>query len=342
MFANTIDENILDIQKKNKNNNLQNDFYIIGNGDVLSLKLIDAPELSTKLSVLNDGSIQIPIVGNYFVSGKTINQASKEIKNLLAEHLLRPDLYLTIITPRPIKVALIGELESPGLYSMNLNAKNRGSMGIAVTASGGMPTLVDAIQLAGGVTKNADLKNVTILRRLPGDNGDFKKAKVDLIDLILNGNQMNNPFLFDGDTISIKKAEDVSVNTLEIVKANLTPKIIKVNIIGEVTSPGNISLDSGTSLTQAILRAGGPISWRANKGNVRLIRINRNGTLKNKRYKLELSQPPSEKKNPIVINGDTIFVGTGKLGALTDSLQAISKPMSSVVTVWSLLKIIGD
>ena len=115
LIATTINTNNQDQERKNKNNNLQNDFYILGNGDVLNLKLIDAPELSTKLTVLNDGSIQIPIVGNFFIKGKTINQASKEIKNLLSEHLLRPDLYLTIVSPRPIKVALIGELQSPGL-----------------------------------------------------------------------------------------------------------------------------------------------------------------------------------------------------------------------------------
>ena len=45
---------------------------------------------------------------------------------------------------------------------------------------------------------------------------------------------------------------------------------------------------------------------------------------------------------PILMSGDTIFVQTGKLGSLTDGLQAVSKPMSSVVTVYSLLKIIGN
>ena len=75
---------------------------------------------------------------------------------------------------------------------------------------------------------------------------------------------------------------------------------------------------------------------------MRLIRINRNGSLKNMKFKLNLNQPISERNNPIIMNGDTIFVQTGKLGSLTDGLQAVSKPMSSVVTVYSLLKIIGN
>lgn len=339
--SNIIDEANSKINSK-KSKILQSDSYILGNGDQLSLKIIDAPELSSELRVLNDGSIQIPIVGNYNIKGKTIDQASKEIKILLSDHLLRPDLYLTITNPRPIKVALIGEVQSPGLYSMSLTQKNSGVMGVEVTSSDGMPTLVDAIQQAGGITNNADLNNIFIDRLLPGNNNKYKRANINLSKLILNGDQSYNPFLFDGDKIIVKKAIKESFNSLEIIQANLSPKKIQINVVGEVKNPGNVSVNSGTSLAQAILSAGGPINWRANKGNVRLIRVNRDGTLINKKYRLNLRQPPSVKNNPIVANGDNIFVGINKLGSTSDGLQAISKPASSIVTVWSLLKLIGD
>ena len=51
-----------------------------------------------------------------------------------------------------------------------------------------------------------------------------------------------------------------------------------VNIIGEVNEPGRKVLNSNTSLIHAILQAGGPINWRSNKGNVRLLRVNNDGS----------------------------------------------------------------
>ena len=73
---------------------LQGDVYIIGPGDVLDLKLFDAPELSGPLEVLNDGSVALPLVGSVVLSGLTLQQASSWARQLLADQLLRPELQL--------------------------------------------------------------------------------------------------------------------------------------------------------------------------------------------------------------------------------------------------------
>ena len=46
---------------------LNYDEYIIDSGDLLQLSILDAPELSGELQVLSDGSVQIPIVGNFLI-----------------------------------------------------------------------------------------------------------------------------------------------------------------------------------------------------------------------------------------------------------------------------------
>ena len=69
-------------------------------------------------------------------------------------------------------------------------------------------TVVDAIQKAGGLTFESDITNVLLYRKMPGDEGDFKKTSLDLLNMIRTGDQSNNPILFDGDIIKISKLVD--------------------------------------------------------------------------------------------------------------------------------------
>ena len=61
------------------------------------MKIYDAEEFSGSIKILRDNTVQIPIVGSIKVSGLTIKEAQDKITNALSKHLLRPDLYLTIM-----------------------------------------------------------------------------------------------------------------------------------------------------------------------------------------------------------------------------------------------------
>ena len=89
-----------------------------------------------------------------------------------------------------------------------------------------------------------------------------------------------------------------------------------------------------------ILAAGGPRIWRANFGNVELLRINRDGTAIKKKYRLDLSQNYSEENNPILNNGDSIWIKRNTYAKATDTLNEISKPVRDLVSIWSIFKII--
>ena len=110
----------------------------------------------------------------------------------------------------------------------------------------GLPTVVDAIQKAGGITKYADLEEVILKRKIPGNESAYKETRLNFLKLILEGEQNNNPFLYDGDIVKLKKNEQLSPSLLEIASANLSPKTIQVTIIGEVNFPGKIELKSNT------------------------------------------------------------------------------------------------
>ena len=320
---------------------LQDDVYLIGPGDVLELKLFDAPELSGQLEVLNDGSISLPLIGSVRVSGLTIQQASVWTRTLLSDQLLRPELRLTVLKPRPIRVSVVGAVERPGLYSLTSREELQ-TEGGPENVVNGLPTVVDAIQKAGGITQQANLRAVKLQRRLPGTPPRFKRARLNLLDLVVEGDQLQNPFLFDGDTIRIDRAEETPEEAIELAAVNLSPKVIEVNVIGEVNSPGRLDLSANTPLVQAILAAGGLKDWRANGGNVELVRINRNGTATLKRFRFDMSQGASNEANPPLRQGDTVRVGRSLLAKGSDALEAVSQPVTGLVTIYSLFRLVNN
>ena len=330
------------VQLDIKTDNDLEDKYIIGPGDQLNLKLFDFPEYSGIYNVISDGTLNLPLLGAVKVNHLTLNQASEKIENLYKKEILRPSLFLNLEKPRPVKVSIIGEIERPGLYSLTIQEKFSQSTedpGIQFT---GLPTVVDAIQKAGGITQSADLRNVTLSRILPGEKGDYKRAKLDLLNLILDGKQFQNPFLQDGDIIQINKANVLSPKILEIASANLSPKTINVTIIGEVGDPGKIELPTNTPLIQGILKSGGPNSLRANNNNIQLVRINKDGTITNKKFKIDLRNGVSISKNPPLADGDIIRVNPSKVKKIGYTVNVITEPIQGLVTTLTLFKLLND
>ena len=321
---------------------LQEDAYIIGPGDVLDLKFFDAEELSGALEVLNDGSVPLPLVGSVPLSGLTLQQATLWVQQLMSNELLRPDLQLRVVKPRPIRVALVGQVERPGIYSLTTSETGQTEGGPATRLSG-LPTVVDAIQKAGGITQNANLRSVVLQRRLPGTESKFsyKQAELDLLDLVLEGNQSQNPFLFDGDTIRIREVEETPKEAVELAAVNLSPQVISVNVIGEVKNPGRVELPASTPLMQAVMAAGGA-NPRANTRNVELVRINRNGSATLKRFKIDQSAAASNDKNPPLQDGDSVMVNRSQLARAGDAINTVSQPLGGLVQVWTLFRLLNN
>ncbi len=323
----------------NNNQDLLDDNYIIGPGDVLYLKVYDYEDASGQIKVLNDGSATIPLIGIVDLSGKTLLQANSIIKELISKELLRPELSLKVLTARPMQVSVIGEVQRPGIYTLSEGSVS--NVEGAIAKSPGLPSVISAIQEAGGITQRTDLKRIELIRRLPGKEIKYKKANLDFIALILEGDQQQNPFLFDGDIIKLHIAEDNLEESQSIAAVNLSPQIIQISVIGEVARPGKFSLKSNTPLSQAIMASGGPINWRSNTGNVDLIRLNRNGSATYKQYKISLNEGPSE-NNPPLRTGDVIRVRRNSYAVATDSIKAVSEPLQGVVTLWSIFRILGN
>ncbi len=318
----------------------KDDAYLLGAGDLLELKLFDAPELSGNLDILNDGTVSLPLIGSVRVNGLTLSQAQMWFTSLLSRQLQRPQLLLRVVRPRPIRVALVGEVERPGVYSLTSSETSQTEGGPSITLSG-LPTVVDAIQKAGGITLNADLRQVQLQRRLPGDLGQFKRTRLDLVALVRDGDQVQNPFLFDGDTLRVGKAEQPVQEVVELSNANLSPQTIAINVVGQVVRPGRIEVPASLPLVQAVLAAGGPVPGRANTQNVELVRINRNGSATRQRFVLNLSQGASNSQNPPLRDGDTVIVNRNGLAITSDGIASVTTPLTGLASVLSLIQLVG-
>ena len=319
--------------------NINNSSYLIGPGDIVNLIIYDSKEFSGEYQILNDGSITLPLVGRVSLNYLTLEDANNYLTELYGAQLLRPELYLGLKSARPIKVSLTGEIERPGIYSLTINESVKTQGGPQLKNSG-LPTVIDAIQKAGGISQDANLREVILKRRMPGDKFEYKYTKLNLLDLIISGDLSQNLFLFDGDVLEIKKAKVDENQIINISKINISPKTIRVNVIGQVVNQGRIEVEANTPLLQAILQAGGPKPWKANKGNVELIRINKNGTISRNKYVINYNNGVQLSKNPPLINGDTIIVNESLLSKTSGGLNTIVEPVSPLISIFTLLKLL--
>jgi polysaccharide export outer membrane protein len=320
---------------------ISQDAYILGPGDQLQLTLFDpgAAELGGSFEILNDGSSSLALIGNVVLDGLTLNQANRWLQSLYKQYLLRPELNLKLVRPRPLQVSVLGQVERPGLYTLTPTEVSTTEGGPSTSITG-LPTVVSALQKAGGLTLNADLSNVRLQRRLPGNNQQLREAQLDLAALLKTGDKLQNPFLFDGDTLVIGKATNPDSEVMELAATNLSPQSIYVNVIGEVKAPGRLTLQANTPLVQAILAAGGPATWRAKRTNVELVRINRNGSATREIFDINYSQGVSGLRNPPLRDGDTVVVNRSNYAVVTDALGAITAPLSGLVNAWALVDLI--
>jgi polysaccharide export outer membrane protein len=90
------------------------------------------------------------------------------------------------------------------------------------------------------------------------------------------------------------------------------------------------------------MAAGGGVVQRAKTERVDLIRINRNGTLTRRAVPLNLGAPASPQLNPPLRDGDVVVVHRSNYARLTDAIDAVGRPLTSVASVLTLLRLADD
>ncbi len=233
-------------------------------------------------------------------------------------------------TGQPVNIAVVGEVNRPGAYTI---AGNQGNTGTAVARLGSFATVTRALQSAGGIKPLANIREVEV-RRLTR-TGTEQSLKVNLWDL-LRGDLRQDAILQEGDTIVVPTA--VALNPAEAATtaaATFSPNSIRVNIVGEVARSGTVELSPNVPLNQGILAAGG-FNNRARKGSVQLVRLNVDGTVSKRTIDIDFAQGINTANNPTLQNNDVIIVGKSTLAGISDTLSQVLAPIGSALSVFQV------
>lgn len=281
--------------------------YSLGAGDRIALDIFNVPEYSREYQVLVNGTVNLALIGTVSVRGLTLEQASQKISAQYARFLRRPIVTVNLVAPRPVQIAIAGEVNRSGSYVIPLTGAGVGG------ASFQLPTLSQALTLAGGITQSANLRQVRLLR--PG----FGTINLNVLGLVTRGELCEDITLRDGDSVFIPTTTTVNLTTAQdIATSNIAPvQNVPLNILvaGEVIRPGPVIVQPDQTgalptVSRAIQVAGG-VTQSADLSEVRLRRFTRGGREQVIEVNLnEVLQGGDRRQDLILQQGDTIVIPT--------------------------------
>ena len=144
------------------------DDYLIGAGDLIEISVWNHPELTKSMKVRPDGWVSFPLAGELLASNVKPAVLADQIRRNLLSYMKDPRVTVIVTEYNSKKILVLGEVKKPGLYQFE----------------GGM-TAFDAIGLAEGQNKHAQLKSIVVVRNVYAKTPQF--YLVDLYTAIHDG-----------------------------------------------------------------------------------------------------------------------------------------------------------
>jgi len=168
-------------QKVQSAQRIDDDQYIIGPEDVLSIHVWREESLTKTVPVRMDGKISLPLVDDIQAAGMTPLQLKSELTRKLGEYIDDPTVTVTVLEANSFKVYVLGEVKQPGIQILRSET-----------------TLLKLIVRVGGFTPFANERKIIIITR---ENGVEKRITANYRKII------------DGDTpdIVIRRGDTVIV-----------------------------------------------------------------------------------------------------------------------------------
>ena len=210
----------------------------LGPGDSVTIRIYGQPD-SDNAYVGDDGTINVPLVGNVQVAGLSAIEAAARVAKALKDggYFLDPHVTIAVTESRSQLVSVMGEVGTVGRYPITPRT-----------------TIVELLTQAGGLRETASDTGYV----LRADNsGHVNRYPVKLNGLTDLKETLPTATLLGGDSLLVPRAEHCF-------------------ILGMVTSPGKIPIEPGMTVIQGIARAGG-INERGSEHRIQVKRLGKDG-----------------------------------------------------------------
>ena len=141
--------------------------YIIGPGDLLEINVWRDDALSKVVTVLPDGKIFFPLIGQFVAAGKTVAQLKQEIEEKILPYVPEPVLLVDVKQVNSMIIYVIGRVNAPAPGRFILNAH---------------VTVLQALSMAGGLNPFAKRDKIKVFREEGGKTKVFNFRYDDVVD----------------------------------------------------------------------------------------------------------------------------------------------------------------
>jgi len=157
--------------------------YRVQPGDVLQVSVWREPDMQLETVVRPDGGISVPLVGEVNAKGKTVDELRTELTQRLARFM--PDMTVNVSVKQLLgnKVYVIGKVNRPGEFVLSTDID-----------------VMQALSMAAGTAKFADLKDIKILRR---NHTEQQVFTFDYREVEAGENLDQNIVLHSGDVVVV-------------------------------------------------------------------------------------------------------------------------------------------
>lgn len=131
--------------------------YLVQPSDVLVISVWREPDLLREVTVSPDGWVSFPLVGEVQVENQTLDEVRQKIEVRLGDFINLPVVNVSLKQSLGNRVYVIGKVNSPGVFPF---AKSL--------------DVVQALSLAGGVSRFADENDIRVIRRSDGGQETFR------------------------------------------------------------------------------------------------------------------------------------------------------------------------
>lgn len=154
--------------------------YRLGAGDAVFIDVWGASQQTFEETISPDGTVTLEGVGPVHIGGMSVSEATNRLKAQLSQYYSDCEISLSLGETRSIIVQVLGEVNTPGSYSIS-----------------GLSSAFNALYAAGGISEVGTLRDIKVYR-------DGRCISViDVYDYLLNGNSSGNVRLQDNDVIIV-------------------------------------------------------------------------------------------------------------------------------------------